>query len=223
MSVKSRDPSSSITTPSSSTVARETPSTPRNSNSAGEYKIDEVIAILEKTTLRRAESLVNERLAAATQAHELTTQMLNDATAALGNSTKLLNSGQELMRSLEQGLETSALMQNRLESDIANIKGSAVSALSIFVSFFAFITVSINVFSKAGSVVSAAALVLVFWSLLVGFNVIIGWQFGTLKNTGLAWFLLMIVSFLSVLSIVGMFHFSPEVLAARMPIAPPSP
>lgn len=166
---------------------------------------DDVAALVAKLATARAEQVINEKLSSANQAQALTAKMLRDATNMMNQATTMLDT-------ITLGLKSSSDMQDRLEADIANIKGNAVAALSIFVSFFAFITVSINVFSKAGSVVSASALVLVFWCLLVGFNVIIGWQFNTLKNTGLAWFLLLLVSCLSVFAVVGMYYFSPELL-----------
>lgn len=173
--------------------------------------LDEVAALAAKLATARAEQIINERLSSANQAQALTARMLNDATDMMGKATKMLET-------ITTGLNASSEMQERLEADVANIKGNAVAALSIFVSFFAFITVSINVFSKAGSVVSASALILVFWCLLVGFNVVIGWQFNTLKNSGVAWFLLVLVSCLSVFAVVGMYYFSPELLTSPRPV-----
>ncbi|HEK1007157.1 TPA: hypothetical protein SMP92_000394 [Pseudomonas putida] len=177
----------------------------------GSIKVEEVAALAAKVAAARAEHVINDRLSAASQAQALTSKMLTDATNMLEDATRL-------MESITTGLNSSSKMQEQLEMDVANIKGNAVAALSIFVSFFAFITVSINVFSKAGSVVSASALVLVFWCLLVGFNIVIGWQFNTLKNTGVAWFLLMLVSCLSVFAVVGMYYFSPELLNSTRPV-----
>ena len=168
-----------------------------------DVSLEEVTTMAAKVAAARAEHIISEKLSAANQAQALTTKMLNDATNMLENATIL-------MGSITKNLEASSKIQAKLEDDIANIKGNTVSGLSIFVSFFAFITVSINVFSKAGTIVSALALLLVFWCLLVGFNIVIGWQFNTLKNAGLAWFLLILVSSLSVFAIVGLYYFSPE-------------
>ncbi|MEW2926829.1 hypothetical protein [Pseudomonas juntendi] len=213
--------SSSTSTYSAGTAKPSSSSTATSSGSGkifenaqsdnGSIKIEEVSAFAAQVAAARAEQIINERLSAATQAQALTSKMLDETTRMLEESTKL-------MAGITAGLNSSAKMQAQLETDVANIKGNAVAALSIFVSFFAFITVSINVFSKAGSVVSASALVLVFWCLLVGFNVVIGWQFNTLKNTGVAWFLLMLVSCLSVFAVVGMYYFSPELLSSAKPV-----
>ncbi|WP_438282801.1 hypothetical protein [Pseudomonas alabamensis] len=175
------------------------------STDAGAVKPDDLMKAVAKVAAANAERILNERLTSANQMQVRVSDMLKEG-------TDMLESSKTLLDEINNGLSKSTEMQGRLEADISNIKGSAVSALSIFVSFFAFITVSINVFSKAESVVSAAALLLIFWCLLVGFNVVIGWQFNTLKNTGLAWFLLMFVSVLSVFAVIGMYHFSPEML-----------
>lgn len=135
--------------------------------------LDEISSLAAKAAARRAEQVINERLSAANQAHELTTKMLEDAAKMLSDASQMLQDGTKMLGAITAGLNNSSQMQEKLESDVANIKGSAISALSIFVSFFAFITVSINVFAKAGSVVSASALVLIFWSLLVGLNLLL--------------------------------------------------
>lgn len=205
----------------------------------GDARLEEVTAMAAKVAAARAEALINEKFSAANQAQALTSRMLTDATQMLEKATLMLGTITESLRAsaemqerldsglrasaemqerLDSGLSTSSAMQKSLEADVANIKGNAVAALSIFVSFFAFITVSINVFSKAGSIISASALILVFWCLLVGFNIVIGWQFNTLRNSGIAWFLLLLVSCLSVIAVVGMYYFSPDALTVTKPV-----
>lgn len=206
--------SSTISPPNESPGVTSQPNLTNNLN----LNLDDISALAARAGARRAEQLLNERLSAANQAHELTTKMLDESTKVLSEAGSMLDSCAKMMESITAELNSSSTMHKELEGEVANIKGSAISALSIFVSFFAFITVSINVFAKAGSVISASALVLIFWSLLVGFNVVIGWQFNTLKNTGLAWFLLILVSGLSVLAVVGMYYFSPEVLSSTRPV-----
>lgn len=165
---------------------------------------EEIASIAASVAAAKAEQAIAERLAAATQAQVRASKMLAEAT--------------KMLESIKVGLNNSAEMQNRLALDIGNIKGNAVAALSMFVSFFAFITVSINVFSKAGSAVSAAALVVIFWSLLAGFNIMIGWQFNTLKHNGVAWFALVLVSMASIAAIVVMYYFAPDMLVAAKPV-----
>lgn len=165
---------------------------------------EEIATMATSIAMAKAEQIVAERLAAANQAQIKTAKMLADAT--------------NMLNTIKSGLDTSSKMQSQLESDVANIKGNAIAALSIFVSFFAFITVSINVFSKAGSAVSAAALVFIFWALLVGFNIMIGWQFNTLRYSGIAWFALILVSSTSMIAIGVMYYVSPEMLAVAKPI-----
>ncbi|MFG0497753.1 hypothetical protein ACF8MH_10580 [Pseudomonas sp. YQ_13] len=119
----------------------------------------------------------------------------------------------ERLKKADEVLEQLGVSQKKIVDEVQLIRGNAVSALSIFVSFFAFITVSINVFSKAGSLTVGAVLVLLFWSMLVGFNVLIGWQFGTIKNNAMALVVLVFVAILSVFSLVLMYHWAPEAVA----------
>ncbi|MFP3369298.1 hypothetical protein [Pseudomonas sp. SIMBA_068] len=156
-------------------------------------KFEELAAVAANIAAAKAEQAVSARLSAANQAQKKTASMLNEATA--------------MLNSIKSGLETSSRMQAQLEADIANIKGNAISALSLFVSFFAFITVTINVFGKADSVFSAAVLVTIFWCLLVGFNLIISLQFKVIASSRAAWLGLAFVLTLSVSMILLLYFF----------------
>ncbi|MEN5141103.1 hypothetical protein [Pseudomonas juntendi] len=130
---------------------------------------------------------------------------------------QMINQSQSQMQDVESrlaavnsALNESGRLQAKLVEEVQTVKSSAVSALSIFVSFFAFITVSINVFSKAGNVFSGLALVMAFWSMLVGFNILIGWQLNTLRNNALAFWLLFAVAVLSIGSTIVMYAYAPD-------------
>jgi len=196
------DGSATATTSNSSTAGAKTLNDSETAE-MGRMSFEEIASMAASVAVAKTEQIVAERLATTSQAEAKTAKMLAEATSMLA--------------SIKGGLETSVKMQGQLESDIANIKGSAIAALSMFVSFFAFITVSINVFSKAGSAVSAAALVVIFWSLLVGFNVMIGWQFNTLKYTGIAWFALVLTAVVSVVAIGVMYYLAPDMLMVAKP------
>lgn len=156
----------------------------------------------------KIEAMFNEKVVFLNQAEEKVALMLERSTA--------------LVKTIETSLETSTKLteqtlntQGEMRGEIAAIKGNAVAALSMFVSFFAFITVSINVFSKAGGIVSASMLILLFWCLLIGFNVLISLQFNVLKNTGVAWFVLLVVTVVSSGSIAVMYYASPDLLVTQ--------
>ncbi|WP_313645892.1 hypothetical protein [Pseudomonas sp.] len=155
----------------------------------------------------KIEALFNEKVVFINQAEKKVSLMLDRSTG--------------LVKSIEKSLETSRVLteqtlntQAEMRGEISAIKGNAVAALSMFVSFFAFITVSINVFSKAGGIVSASMLILLFWCLLIGFNILISLQFNVLKNTGVAWFVLILVAVVSSGAIAVMYYASPDMLTS---------
>lgn len=156
----------------------------------------------------KIEAMFNEKVVFLNQAEKKVSLMLEKSTS--------------LVRTIEVSLEASTALteqtlntQAEMRIEISAIKGNAVAALSMFVSFFAFITVSINVFSKAGGIVSASMLIFLFWCLLIGFNVLISLQFNVLKNTGVAWFVLVLVAVVSSGAIAVMYYASPDLLVAR--------
>ena len=144
-------------------------------------------------------------------------------------ASNLLRQSQKQMDELEvrlaeanEALSKSHGVQAKLLDEVQTVKANAVSALAIFVSFFAFITVSINVFAKAGSIVSGAALIVAFWAMLVGFNLLIGWQLNTIKNNLMAFWLLFSVMVISVGALLVMYSFAPnDINAAKMVLEPP--
>ncbi|MFK5664422.1 hypothetical protein ACI2OW_00750 [Pseudomonas shirazica] len=169
----------------------------------------------------------NALLSLQAQAEELgkTATFLKQAevriSSALADSEKKLTEITNRIDEADESLRQAAETQRKLLEEVQLIKGSAVSALSVFVSFFAFITVSINVFAKAGSFVAGLALVFAFWCMLVGFNVMVGWQFNTLRNNGIAWFLLILVAIGSISSLALMYKFAPDVVVAQKTILEP--
>ncbi|SMC57999.1 hypothetical protein [Pseudomonas sp. URIL14HWK12:I5] len=170
-------------------------------------KIDDYMQVAFAQVNAKLDELYKEKATFISQAERKVAKMLRDSTGMMNSIQASLDSARELT---EKSIET----QIRLQEEVSSIKGNAVSALSIFVSFFAFITVSINVFSKAQNVAAACGLVLVFWCLLIGFNVLIGWQFNTLRHSGIAWFVLVVVLFLSFVSMIAMYHFAPDLVSA---------
>lgn len=171
-------------------------------------QIDEYIEVALDTVTTRVEAIYQEKMVLINQSEKKLSGMINNSTlllkdleAKLGTVTELTN------RSID--------IQNNLQDEIKYIKGNAISALAIFVSFFAFITVTLNVFSKAGSVVSAAILVLIFWCLLIGFNLIIAVQFKVFNGSRIIWFSLGGVILVSVLAVLGLYYFSPELRGVK--------
>lgn len=169
-------------------------------------KIDDYMQVAFAQINARLDELYKEKATFISQAEKKVAKMLRDSTGMMNSIQTSLESARNLT---EKSIET----QVRLQEEVSAIKGNAVSALSIFVSFFAFITVSINVFSKAQNVAAACGLVLVFWCLLIGFNILIGWQLNTLRHSGLAWFVLIVVLFLSFVSMIAMYHFAPDLVS----------
>lgn len=197
----------SFTSSYSSSVVGDKPSVPHREDLINK-KVDDYIHAAVSNAAAKVDELFQEKVAFMQQSEKKVSQMLEKSTQLVSTITKSLDSVNELTgKSVEMQLE--------LKEEVKYIKGNAISALSIFVSFFAFITVAINVFSKAESVVSAILLVLIFWCLLIGFNVLISVQFKVFQNVKLVWFALGFVIFISVVSIVIMFYFSPEMQGVR--------
>lgn len=165
--------------------------------------LDEYAAQAAAKAAARIEILVNERLVFVEQAQKKVSRMLDESSKLMGSIQTGLERSQELT---DRSIET----QERLSDEVASIKANTISALSIFVSFFAFITVTINVFSKASSVISASVLVLVFWCLLVGFNILISLQFKKTSADKSLWFALAAVVIVAFGAIFGMYFFFPE-------------
>jgi hypothetical protein len=169
---------------------------------------DEFVQLAVASAAAKVDSLFNEKVVFLDQAERRVKKMLDE-------STKLMASIQAGLESSKKLTEKSLQTQQELQEEVRSIKGNAISALSIFVSFFAFITVAINIFSKAESVVSASVLVLIFWCLLIGFNIIISIQFKTVGSSKSLWASLLFVIFVSVSSICVMFFFSPELRGVK--------
>lgn len=165
--------------------------------------LDEYAAQAAAKAAARIELLVNERLVFVEQAQKKVSRMLDESSKLMGSIKTGLERSQELT---DRSIET----QEKLSDEVASIKANTISALSIFVSFFAFITVTINVFSKASSVISASVLVLVFWCLLVGFNILISLQFKKASADKSLWFALGVVVLVAFGAIFGMYIFFPE-------------
>lgn len=172
-------------------------------------KIDEYIELALGTVTKRVDALYRERMVLITQSERKLATMI-------GESTKHLESLEKQLSTVTELTNRSADTQSDLQEEVKYIKGNAISALAIFVSFFAFITITLNVFSKAGSVVSAAILVLIFWCLLIGFNLIIAIQFKVLANSKVIWACLGGVIFLSISSILALYYFSPELRGVKI-------
>lgn len=171
-------------------------------------KIDEYVQIAISGSAAKIDALFNEKIVFIQQAERKVTKMLDESTVLMGSITKSLEAAGKVT-------ESSVDLQQKLQDEVGYIKGNAIAALSIFVSFFAFITVSISVFSKAESVISAVGLVLIFWCLLIGFNILISAQFKVFDNVRLIWFSLGFVIFLSVSTMVGLYLYSPEFQGVR--------
>lgn len=165
--------------------------------------LEEYAAQAAAKAAARIEVLVNEKLVFVDQAQSKVSKMLDESSRLM----ETINTGLEVSRKLtDESINT----QKRLEDEVASIKANTISALSIFVSFFAFITVTINVFSKASSVISASVLVLVFWCLLVGFNILISLQFKRVSTDRSLWIALVVVVGVAFFAIFGMYFFFPE-------------
>lgn len=171
-------------------------------------KIDDYIQVSVSAAAAKVNQVFNDKLVFIQQSEKKVSQMLIKSEALMSSITLSLEKVNDLTTN-------SVKTQAELQEEVKYIKGNAISALSIFVSFFAFITVAINVFSKAESVVSAAVLVLIFWCLLIGFNIMISVQFKVFSNIKLIWFALGFVIFVSIFSIVGLYWFSPELRGVR--------
>lgn len=171
-------------------------------------KIDDYLELALATVSKRVDALYRERMVLITQSERKLANMI-------GESTKHLESLEKQLTTITDLTNKSADTQSELQEEVKYIKGNAISALAIFVSFFAFITITLNVFSKAGSVVSAAVLVLIFWCLLIGFNLIIAIQFKVLSNSKVIWACLGGVIFLSISSILALYYFSPELRGVK--------
>lgn len=195
---------SSTTTPSFET----TQDSPTLTGDIGK-RIDEYIELALGTVSTRVDALYRERMVLITQSERKLATMI-------GESTKHLESLERQLNTITELTNKSANTQNELQEEVKYIKGNAISALAIFVSFFAFITITLNVFSKAGSVVSAAILVLIFWCLLIGFNLIIAIQFKVLSSSKVIWACLGGVIFLSISSILALYYFSPELRGVKV-------
>lgn len=165
--------------------------------------IDDYIEISLDSVAAKVDAIYKEKMVLINQSEKKLAKMINGSTVLLKDlEAKFITVTDLTNRSIE--------IQDKLESEIRDFKGNVISALAIFVSFFAFITVTLNVFSKAGSVVSAAVLVLIFWCLLIGFNLIIAIQFKVLSNSKVIFVSLGGVILISVLAILGLYYFSPE-------------
>ncbi|MGE8180493.1 hypothetical protein [Pseudomonas mandelii] len=196
--------SSSTTTP-----AFETAQDPSSLSGDVGKKIDEYIELALGAVSTRVDTLYRERMVLITQSEKKLATMI-------GESTRHLASLEKQLETITKLTDQSADTQSNLQDEVKYIKGNAISALAIFVSFFAFITITLNVFSKAGSVVSAAVLVLIFWCLLIGFNLIIAIQFKVLSNSKVIWACLGGVIFLSISSILALYYFSPELRGVKI-------
>lgn len=170
----------------------------------------------------KVESAINERMVAVDQAERRTRQALKDSEEMLKKSQDMLESLTNMMTSIQSSLKASAELsdkssetQRKLEEEVSSVKGNAVAALSVFVSFFAFITVTINVFSKAESVISASVLVLLFWCMLIGFNFLITIQFKAVRQPWAPWLGIVLVILVSLVSIWGLYIFGPEIIATK--------
>lgn len=171
-------------------------------------KIDDYIQVSVSAAAAKVNQVFNDKLVFIQQSEKKVSQMLIKSETLMSSITLSLEKVNDLTTN-------SVKTQAELQEEVKYIKGNAISALSIFVSFFAFITVAINVFSKAESVVSAAVLVLIFWCLLIGFNIMISVQFKVFSNVKLIWLALGFVIFVSIFSIVGLYWFSPELRGVR--------
>lgn len=155
----------------------------------------------------RTKELIAERLIFVDQAQEKVSKMLEESTLLLEDSTSKLDTIRVGLERSAKLMDESMAAQETLSREVATFRANAISALSMFVSFFAFITVTINVFSKASSAVSAAVLVLMFWCLLIGFNVLISLQFKTLGGGKVLWGALFFVILISFFSVFVMHYF----------------
>jgi hypothetical protein len=212
----------SISSSSSSTVSGSINTGPTNTSSSSGFnpriephttsdvnkQIEDYIDIALGTVATKVEAIYKEKMVLINQSEKKLAGMISNSTLLLKDLETKLNTVTALTnRSIE--------IQNKLEDEIKYIKGNAISALAIFVSFFAFITITLNVFSKAGSVVSAAILVLIFWCLLIGFNLIIAIQFKVFSGSKVIWCSLGGVILVSVLAVLGLYYFSPELRGVK--------
>lgn len=212
----------SISSSSSSTVSGNIYTNPNNTSSSSGFnarvephsvsdvnkQVDDYIEVALDAVASKVDAIYKEKMVLINQSEKKLAKMIGDSTALLTDLEAKLNTVTELTnRSIE--------IQDNLQEEIKYIKGNAISALAIFVSFFAFITVTLNVFSKAGSVVSAAILVLIFWCLLIGFNLIIAVQFKVFSGSKVIWFSLGGVILVSVLSVLALYYFSPELRGVK--------
>ncbi|WP_338660223.1 hypothetical protein [Pseudomonas bubulae] len=171
-------------------------------------KIDEYIQVSTAAAAAKINEIFTEKLVFVQQSEKKVSQRLESSEALIASINLSLEN-------IKSQTSNSQKLQAELQEEVKYIKGNAISALSVFVSFFAFIAVTINVFSKAESVVSAAVLVLIFWCLLIGFNIMISVQFKVFSNVKIIWFALAFVIFVSIFSIVGLYYFSPELQGVR--------
>lgn len=155
------------------------------------------------------ERIYSDKLAFIQQAQNKVEASLKKATSLMETIETGLKASSELTKATADTHEEILGHIDTVKGEVATVKANAISALSIFVSFFAFITVSINVFSKASSIISAASLVLVFWCLLVGFNLLIAIQFKAVGLTFKSWFALGSIVFLSFIAVFLVLAFSP--------------
>lgn len=166
-------------------------------------RIEDYIEISLGSVVGKVDALYKEKMVLINQSEKKLTGLIN-------SSTTLLKDLEAKFTTVSNLINKSVETQSALENEIRDFKGNVISALAIFVSFFAFITVTLNVFSKAGSVVSAAILVLIFWCLLIGFNLIIAIQFKVLSDSKAVFFSLGGVILISILAVLGLYYFSPE-------------
>ncbi|WGK92326.1 hypothetical protein [Pseudomonas migulae] len=211
-----------ISSSSSSTSSGNIYSNPKNTSSSSDFntriephpvsdinkQVDDYIEVALDTVATKVDAIYKEKMVLINQAEKKLAGMIN-------NSTTLLKDLEAKLTTVTELTNRSIDIQNTLQEEIKYIKGNAISALAIFVSFFAFITVTLNVFSKAGSVVSAAILVLIFWCLLIGFNLIIAIQFKVFAGSKVIWCSLGAVILVSVLAVLGLYYFSPELRGVK--------
>ncbi len=150
-----------------------------------------------------------DRLAFIDQAQKKAEENLQKATNMLTSIDTGLKASSKLTEATTKTHEEILSHVDKVKDEVATVKANAISALSIFVSFFAFITVSINVFSKASTIISAVSLVLIFWCLLVGFNILIAIQFKALELNTKAW--------LGLGTIIALSFFSSFIILAFVP------
>ncbi|CAI0848420.1 Uncharacterised protein [Serratia entomophila] len=85
------------------------------------------------------------------------------------SNTAMVSEFKEIKESIKETKENFDIEVDSFKSDIKDSRNSVLGMIALFASFFSFISISINIFSKSLSVTTSISIVLVLWICLMSF------------------------------------------------------